>query len=198
MDTVLIIPFVQNPLNPLRNKAFKILMEHFTNSPWPIIIAKDDKKPYSKSRILNEAVEENDADIIVFNDADSICKIEQIEEAINLTRKEHGLVFAYTTYVRLNQDGEREPTLFEPWRSHGCVVIQRDDFIKLKGYNESFFSWAPDDMDFNRRAAELWPLRRVPGELLHIWHGERNDNDSPTDSDPIFVSKNLEIFKNNG
>ena len=71
--------------------------------------------------------------------------------------------------------------------SHGCVAIRRVCFLEV-GYDEAYEGWGPEDQDFNRRAP--WPVRRVTGELEHLWHGERRVDDSPLDTPAEAVAAN--------
>ncbi len=129
--------------------------------------------------------------MLVFNDGDSLVPAARMREAIRLAESEPGLVFAYTVYVRENQAG------VPVWAMGGsasmaCVAIRRDCFDEVGGFDEGYEGWGYEDLDFVRRCAERWPLRRVDGEVVHLWHGDRNDDDSPADSDPVQVAANLE------
>jgi GT2 family glycosyltransferase len=132
-----------------------------------------------------------DFDPIVFNDADSICPLEQIQEAVRLAEEAPGLVFAYDLYVRKTKEG-RDGQTFMNSPSMACVAISRQCFEQVGGFDETYVGWGYEDLDFAQRCNALWPLRRVSGPVYHLWHGERNADDSPSDSVPEQVAANLE------
>lgn len=156
---------------------------------WELVIAGDKRRPFYKTRAVNAAVEKLATGILVLNDADSVCPFAQVRAAAEMAAADHGLVFAFTRYVRLDEHGKRTDQEFGG-DSHGCIAIRRSDFLELGGYDESFVGWGPEDQDFNLRAGLRWPIRRVPGDIEHIWHGERRPDDSPTDSDEREVGAN--------
>ena len=75
------------------------------------------------------------------------------------------------------------------------TAISRECWDQLGGYDEAYVGWGMEDRDLNRRAEELWPTRRVPGELIHMWHGDRRPDDSDLDTPPDLVKANWRRFK---
>lgn len=191
MTVQVLVPF---RWTPDRGAAFVTVMDHLEAGPWPVTIAGDDHDPFRRAHALNMAVRNSEADIVVVNDADSVCPDEQMREAVRLASEQPGLVFAYTTYVRLDKSGGVELVLREP-SSHGCVAIQRGCFLHVGGYNEDYVGWGPEDQDFNLRAEQQWPSRRVKGELTHLWHGPRRDDDSPLDTPAEAVNANWKLWE---
>lgn len=137
--------------------------------------------------------EERPASVLVFNDADSIVPPRQILEAVHLAATAPGLVYAYDLYLRLDERGRIDQELFNP-PSMGCVAISRDCFTEAGGFDQRFVGWGYEDVEFAQRCGRLWPLRRVPGVLEHLWHGDRRADDSPVDADPELVVRNLELW----
>lgn len=121
------------------------------------------------------------ADVLVFNDADSIVSREQLLEAGRLAGEAPGLVFAFDNYQRLSSSATAAVTTAEEaleapvaWEmygslSSGCVAIHADSFEQLDGYDTDY-KHGYEDLDFAVRAAALWPTRRVAGDLVHLWH----------------------------
>jgi hypothetical protein len=131
---------------------------------------------------------------LLLNDADLICPHKQILEAIRQAKVVPGAVFAFDTYVRINEpDGEER--LLPDAPSNGCVAISRTSFIECGGYDEHFEGWAMEDREFNDRVSLLWPIRRVPGRIEHLWHGERREDDSVVDSSPEIVAANRAYYE---
>lgn len=155
----------------------------------------------------NYGVSHTTESIIVFNDADSIVPLSQLYEAGSLAHRKPGLVFAYDLYVRLSERGTAdfiggsnlddcasERTIAQSG-SMGCVAISRACFNEVGGFDENYLGWGYEDLDFASRCNTLWPNRRVMGPLYHLWHGERNADDSPADSLPEQVAANLERWQ---
>jgi hypothetical protein len=138
-------------------------------------------------------LEPDPAEVLVFNDADSVVPSRQILRAVEWARQSPGLVYAYDLYLRLDADGRIEQELFAP-PSAGCIAISRAAFGELGGFDVRFQGWGYEDVEFATRAQRLWPIRRVSGILEHLWHGSRRADDSPADSDPELVERNRQLW----
>jgi predicted glycosyltransferase involved in capsule biosynthesis len=145
---------------------------------------------WSPGRARNAAAYRSTADILVFNDADSIVSYRALEEAVRLADKAPGLVLGYDVYTRLDAE-QRVIREIANSGSMGCAAIQRKCFLELQGFDELFEGWGYEDLEFVKRAAARWPIRRVQAPLYHLYHGDRRDDDSPDDSDPVLVQENL-------
>jgi hypothetical protein len=146
--------------------------------------------------------------VIVFNDADTLCPPEQIREAVRLAAEAPGRVAAFDIYQRLTRratesltswrdaaEATVEAELFSP-PSNGCMAISRASFEEVGGYDESFVGWGYEDCEFNHRCALLFgEPRRVPGEAYHLWHGERRPDDSPLSEPSSVVAANLARYQ---
>lgn len=190
--TTVIVPWRQTE-NPLREHALGIVRDHLISEGFDFLLAitEGDWSPGAARNLGATCV---DDDVLVFNDADSICPGAQIRAAIE-SAQTPGLVFAYTTYMRVAKDGTIAdgPYLaaFPNSPSMGAVAISRTSFEEVGGFDESYVGWGYEDIEFVNRCAARWPLRRIPGEVFHLWHGDRRPDDAPEDSDPNEVAANL-------
>lgn len=164
--------------------------------------------PASPGAARNYGAAHTTEDMLVFNDADTICPPAQIREAVRLAGERPGLVFAYDLYVRVGERGSRaylagggpiegcgsDQEIFNSG-SMGCVAISRACFEQVGGFDESYQGWGYEDLDFAQRCGALWPNRRVSGPVYHLWHGDRRADDSPLDSDAAQVQANMERFR---
>lgn len=197
-----VIPFYGDDLQRRENRD--LVVDHLTKGAdddeyghvdcYPLWLEEAD----SPGRARNRGAENVVSPLILFNDADSICPWDQILQACKLALAQPGLVFAYDLYLRLKPDavhdgavayGRIEREIFNSG-SMACVAISRACFEQVGGFDENYVGWGYEDLDFVRRCSELWPTRRVPGPVYHLWHGERRDDDSPEDSDPVQVKEN--------
>jgi len=186
VTVTVIVPFTSTPE---RDEPFRRVREHLEACPWPVVVATDDHHPYRISHVVNRAIEAADTDIVVINAADSLCPIPQMQEAVKLVSEAPGLVYAFTDYVRHEEDGSRGLVLHKP-DGHVCAAIRRHDWLELGGYDESYVGWGLEDREFNVRGSMRWPIRRVPGEVIHLWHGGRRADDSPLDCPAEVVDAN--------
>lgn len=117
-------------------------------------------------------------DVLVFNDGDSLVTPNQLNDATRLAEEAPGLVFAFTVYSRLANvpithwsEAFTAPVEWQMFNSFssGCVAIRRECFEEVGGYDETW-QYGFEDYDFAQRCAKLWPIRRVEGELYHLWH----------------------------
>jgi GT2 family glycosyltransferase len=69
------------------------------------------------------------------------------------------------------------PDFAPPYDGYGfCLVVARDEFARVNGFDQRFTGWGGEDVDLaiRLRRAGLrcgWPGARAT--LLHLWHGER-------------------------
>ena len=194
MTAIIVIPYGPSPL---REQPLKNVLAHLETAPWPVTVAISDIKPFPLAEVVNAEVAQTKTDIVILHAADTITPIAQMEVAVHAATAQPGLVFAYTHYVRLTEDDRRGKVLVEP-PAHACVAIRRDCWDQLGGYDEFYRGWGMEDLDFNRRAQALWPNRRIPGELIHFWHGDRRRDDSDLDTPAEVVAANWRHLKATG
>jgi hypothetical protein len=174
-----------------RVPLLETVLDHLEAWEWTLAI--DEDEPFSRGRAINRAVNDSSAEVVLVNDADCIVPEDQIVRAIALALELPGPVLAFTDYTRLNQAGAPERVV-EGAPSQSCFAIRRHSFLTVGGYDERFEGWGYEDVAFNVACSRLWPLRRIPGPLYHLWHGERRPDDSPVSCDPDVTARNLELL----
>jgi len=169
---------------------YEYLQEYFGD--WLCGLA-DDPGPgeFRRSRACNAAAAGSEADVLVFNDADSIVLPGQIHRAVELAADDHGAHRAYTDYHRLTRAASDKLTF---WRdalfaaaedviplapSHGVWAVWRETFVDLLGYDPRFVYFY-DDFSFDIRSTDVYQ-ERIPGELYHLWHPPRQVPESDED-----------------
>lgn len=184
--------------DPLRAANADRVLEHLREAGFRTLIASPGNGgSMSHARNLGVEISETEtpvAPILVFNDADSIVRERQILEAVHQAAQAPGLVYAYDLYLRLDSIGRLESELYSP-PSMGCAAISRESFAEVGPFDQRFHGWGYEDVEFAARCASRWPIRRVPGILEHLWHGDRRDDDAPFDSDPSAVERNRRLFE---
>lgn len=203
MNVSVVIPFYGD--NPYRLRALEIIIGYWQREfpGWELLIGRGD----SVAAARNEGVRRSSGDVLFFADSDSLCPPEQVRTAAALAASAPGLVFAFDLYHRLSRRtteavaaGKEDPfTAPVDWSlassgSSGAVAISRACFAAAGGYDEGYLGRGYEDQDFVRRCAALWPLRRVAGEMVHLWHGPRRSDDSPEDQPEGEQDRNYERF----
>jgi hypothetical protein len=154
-------------------------------------IIESDEQPFPKAKLLNRAALESKADILVFNDADSLVGTRQVFAAVFSAHNKPGAVHAFDLYRCLTRaavegihywrdafdlpEGAFESHLTTSG-SHGCYAIRRECFLECGGYDERFAGWGYEDLAQEIVYQSYWPSRRVPGELIHLWHPRAKEN----------------------
>ena len=205
-EPLVIIPFAGD--DPLRLHNLQVVIDFYEDNfpDWPHYLAQS-ALPFNRAHAINHTIQTySHWDVIVLNDGDTLCTPEQVQAAVDLATAEPVFVFAYTLYLRLGQKvtaecGNWTDVLSAPaeWGminagSQGCSAVRRSVYLELGGLDERFDGWGYEDLEFNKRADEAGVSRRLPGELRHMWHGPRREDDSPYDADAADVARNAALF----
>ena len=134
--------------------------------------------------------------VLVIWDADLLVRPQQLEDAIRLAAAAPGMVLPFDRYAYLRRGMSewlcRNPRSGLPirarseWTMQGSVgglqVMSLDTFHQAGGFDPRFRGWGFEDVAFGEAASTLVAEhRRVPGDLLHLWHpvDPTNVPDSP-------------------
>lgn len=206
-----IIPYAGDDL--YRQRSLEDVQDlYYSELPeFDVSVIRGEEKRFSRAALLNQGVADAKGQIIVVNDADSLCWPAQIREAAALAEEAPGLVWAYTQYRRLSREGTEAVFTYRDalvsnaveWEmvnapSNGCAAIRRSCWLDVGGMDEGFQGWGYEDIAFNNRCASYWPLRRVTGPLVHLWHGDRRADDSPVSANPSDVRRNQDRLIRSG
>ncbi len=184
--TTFVVPYAPDA-GDARERAYERVRAHLSTFGEPVLVVPlgaDLSAPAASIAVArNEGGRRVGDDVIVFNDADSLVEGFQIIRAASLARQEPGLVLAYSRYRRLTQesteailaDGWHADLVEDDWSmegslSSGCVAISVAAFAELGGYDETWLDGF-EDYDLALRSQRMYgELRRVSGDLLHLWH----------------------------
>lgn len=192
----LIVPFRDEPRGSTRGKGSsrqdiwewlrRRWAVHFPDARSITIGAVEDR-PWTRSAARNYGAALAACDTLVFADADVIVPRSQLQAAVNLVKAGtcqwviafehyHQLTAEDTEHI-LDQDPTTEFTpLAEPrWSTDqgnaGMLVMSRDAFDRVRGYDERFIEWGWEDWAIaNALSTLVHPQVRVPGAVLHLCH----------------------------
>lgn len=150
------------------------------------IVLGDIESPiFSYSAARNVAVSQAEGKYILILDSDVVLDASSIQEGVRRLQNGANWVVPYQTYHVLNDEYSdtilNQPTdlpLSTKPRSHissrstaGAVMLQRDDFIKVGGYDERFMGWGYEHMAFcEALGSVVGQFQRCKGTAQHLWH----------------------------
>jgi hypothetical protein len=151
-------------------------------------------EPFSRGAALNAAVRLSDADVIVAHDADVIADPAAVHEAIRLAAEQPGLVQPFDVMVHTSRATTRKVWDGEPcsggqrWTETRKVplvgtvnVCSRHTWETAGGWLDAFRGWGCEDVAFAAQCSRLVaPMRRVSGDLVHLWHPKTGKYAAPT------------------
>lgn len=167
---------------------------------WPIFEGVEDRTgPFNRSKAINDAARQaGEWDAAVIIDADVICNPHAV--AVGVQRAVEGgyVVVTHNERVMLSKAGTAKilDGYRGPWKERGmverswtdsvscCVVVPRDVWDTVGGFDENFKGWGFEDTAFVVAAEFLTgkPLGFVQSECFHLHHARQPDArlNSPT------------------
>ena len=174
MNVSVIIPFQSD--DPTRKENYRRVRNSYAHHfPTWELWTWYNSPPFARGIAINEAAEHCAGGILVFNDADTLVEPEQLHEAVVLAASAPGLVQAFDSFVWLERDGKENQGW--PSRSQCVAAISAECFRETGGYDPRFVGWGYEDLAFDLVCGSMWPLRAVPGRVLHHWHPRTEGKD---------------------
>lgn len=170
-----------------RARSFAFVHDWYRQLRWHVVVeGGDNDTSFGRASAINTAVARSGADIIVQTDPDQVVPLSRIREAVDLARQQPGLVLPYDRYLRLNQPfttavlagavnpfhlGVEHCEEYGPNGTGGVTVFSLATWIAVRGLDERFGLWGGDDSAFAYACdAMVAPTRRIPGDMVHLWH----------------------------
>ncbi len=152
-----------------------------------ISLADSGHEVFNRGASINLAAREAKGDVFLISDADTFFHADQIHAAVQLLENQQTWVLPYETYVNLDA-GSTERILAGPptasvvaedvtadfWLKDsvsGLIVLTKEDFEAMGGYDEAFRGWGHEDRAFEAAANTLvGPCQRLPAYCYHLDH----------------------------
>lgn len=204
MNAVVIIPWRDRGIDPLRSANLHRVQEQWADYDLPVIVSgdgRDGDAPFNRSAAYNRGIAAaTDAEVFILAESDMLIDVEQIAKAAVLATQQLGLVMPFRTYHALSPEnsekvraGELTPVqaVSEPGNErtaavHGGAinVISRSTYYAVGRYDEQFEgAWYDDDS--MKRAFDICcgPTCLVDGPAYHLYHlpGGTGDHLRPGD-----------------
>ena len=161
--------------------------------------------PFHHNRMLNDLARLVDTPVLVKLEADILIPVDQLEEGVQLAATGNAdlvLPFDFAVDIRREErarfaasgvsvdDAARRSRYSWPVLG-GCVIWNRDAFMRMGMENEHFISWGLEDDERLVRVENLGGvIRRVAGPLFHIQHDRGDDSGKHT---PYYSNNRLEL-----
>lgn len=173
------VPFRAEPDSPRWNN-WKRVEPHWKG--YSVVLGPSPEGPFNISAARNAAAASVKWDIAIFADADSIVPHDQLKAGIAVAKKTRQAVLPHSRWV--NVDPHEHDTLFSegyvPFRPgrtvHGgtkssIVIIPREAYEAVNGYDERFAGWGWEDTAFHQAVTALYkPFIQFEGNLWHLDH----------------------------
>lgn len=170
---------------PHRAASFEVVRGFYTDLGFDVIVEGGDEN-FTRASGINGAIARTDATVIVQSDPDSLVTPAQLEAGIALAEQEDGLVTPFERYLYVNEQvtdeilrGDRGLFNVRPIDCDesglggvgNVAIFSRSTWQTVGGFDEGMGLWAGDDAAF-RYASDAFcqHLRRLPGDMIHLWH----------------------------
>lgn len=209
MKTVVVIPFRDRGLDPLRLANLAYVADYWTGYSLEVQVVSDGRSgdaPFNRGAAYNRAIAQaSDADMFIFAESDLIVDFDQIRRAIEMASEAPGMVVPFSWFMAIGEEDSArirayemypENALAHPVKGHrgsiGAVnVASRRTLDEVGGWDEVTEGWGYDD-DIMKIAFDVaaGPTRFVEGSAYHLYHLPGGFGSHLSHSDKVATVKN--------
>lgn len=204
-DTMIVMAY-RHFGDPARQMAYEYTRGWYERLGWPMVInTSENGRPAALNAAVRSSsvyratkdlggVPVNGRTVIVQVDPDSLVPITTLLHAVDIARVLDGLVVPHDNYRYLTESATLRVLAgdLDPFRAladddvlqsgqHGVgnvTVFTHSTWARSRGYDERFTSWGGDDAAFAMATdAFCSPMRRLRGDMVHLWHPPRPESD---------------------
>lgn len=176
------------------------LMQKFEGKDYEIIVAEQvDEGPFCKTILMNMAYKHAKGNILVFHDVDYYPT-----DDVSYDYDEDVAIYPVRRVVFLGEDGkalpeDKIPPGYQSFKydvgnhSGGVVIVSKENFVKVNGFNSAYRGWGKEDDDFLIRFDyhQVKRRRNINGTFLSLYHP-----DSAPAEDNVDFKRNVELINN--
>lgn len=187
MTVVTLVPWRGG--NPDREATWDIVRPELGALGWPVITGDSDG-PWARAAACNAAAAKaGEWDVALFADADTIPEPDAVFAAVEHVAAHGGAMRPHDHLWALTQGETRMFLRWPPQARHrfqarhrnlggGLLVVSREAFDRIGGYDERFVGWGHEDSDINTRLLAYVGWELGSGNAWHLWH-PRDDAHTP-------------------
>lgn len=157
-----------------------------------VVVSDSQDEQFNRGQARNMAFEKSSGDILLIADADTIFEEKQIVAGVKRVLDGAPWVLPYGWYYNLNESVTSDLLNKDPsiefdheifdgdleWYDHkvvswaGLIIMRREAYKAIRGYDECFNGWGYEDNAFRLCADTLLgPHERLPEfSCYHLWH----------------------------
>lgn len=179
MGTVILVPWRGG--EERREWNWKVVRPYLERFGWPIFTG-DSEGPWSRAAAVNAAAKAaGDWDAALIADADTIPEMEPVQRAVAMVGMNGGAIRPHDTLwnlkswqsTQLAQQGIERLHLNHKTKTNpggGLLVISREAWDTVGGYDERYVTWGHEDSDIHTRLLAEASWDRIPGQAWHLYH----------------------------
>ena len=220
MKIIVVIPWRSHPSRvPAFEKVLELYEKNFPE--FKVIVSDSLESPFNLAQARNlgakKAISQG-ADFIVFNDADFFTSPDALKRAISFANIHNEIVAPYNVYYQHNNEKETSLFLkrldyklklgkkFTPptlsyndslprrlWPCSGSIVVPKNIFLELGGFEENIKGWGPEDTMLHRVYFEKY--NKLFAYVAGFAHSTFNDPSYRGDRPENQIFKDLVDFK---
>lgn len=209
MKTVVVIPFRDRGLDPLRPANLAYVADYWTGYSCKVMVVSDGRTgdaPFNRGAAYNRAcAEADDADMFIFAESDLIVDFDQVDRAIEMASESPGMVVPFSWFMAIGEEDSARVRAFEiypenalahPVKGHrgsiGAVnVVSRRTLDEVGGWDEvTEGAWYDDDIMKIAFDVAAGPTRWVEGSAYHLYHLSGGRGDHLSHADRVATAKN--------
>ena len=182
MSVVTLVPW--RPGNRERERTWDFVRPKLEALGWRVVTG-DGPGKWARAAAINDAARRaGDWSVALIADADTVPEVDAIHTAVERVAHDGGALRPHNKLWMLSRIETKRFMVgapIEPQTRHpggGLLVVSREAWDAVGGYDERFIGWGHEDSDFNTRlvAYSTWDIS--DGNAWHLWH-PRDAKDTP-------------------